>query len=144
MSVQMHTPEPWSAEFGEAVSIKAADGGRVAIATNLCLNSRRSANEVEANARRIVACVNACRHIASSLLERINRNSVQGIHPQPQKRISELEDQRDELLSALKEAVDCGMVPRSSALDGGAVKHARQVHVADQIRAAIAKSEAQS
>lgn len=45
------------------------------------------------------------------------------------------------LLAALKEAVECGMVPTSSASDGGASKYSRQVHAADMIRAAIAKAE---
>lgn len=46
-----------------------------------------------------------------------------------------------ELLEALRAAVDCGMVPKSSASEGGAVGYASQVKVADQIRAAIAKAE---
>ena len=44
------------------------------------------------------------------------------------------------LLSALVAAVESGLVPVSSAKDGGAVRHSKQVHVADQIRAAIAKA----
>jgi hypothetical protein len=49
-----------------------------------------------------------------------------------QARVKEMED-------ALKAAVDCGMVPTSSAKDGGASRHVLQLHVADQIRAALAK-----
>ncbi len=45
-----------------------------------------------------------------------------------------------ELLDALIEAVECGMVPISSAKDGGASTHSRQVRCADMIRAAIAKA----
>lgn len=45
-----------------------------------------------------------------------------------------------ELLQALIEACECGMVPKSSVADGGAVRHSRQVQVADMIRAAIAKA----
>lgn len=45
-----------------------------------------------------------------------------------------------ELLDALIEAVDCGMVPISSAKDGGASTHSRQVRCADMIRAALAKA----
>lgn len=44
-----------------------------------------------------------------------------------------------ELLEALVAAVDCRMVPVSSAKDG-ACRHSRQVEVADMIRAAIAKA----
>lgn len=45
-----------------------------------------------------------------------------------------------ELLEALHQAVECGMVPTSSTKDGGANKHVRQIQVADMIRAAIAKA----
>jgi len=46
-----------------------------------------------------------------------------------------------DLLEALKAAVECGMVPISSASEGGAAKHSIHVVVADQIRNAIAKAE---
>ncbi len=42
-----------------------------------------------------------------------------------------------QLLEALEEAVASGMVPVSSAADGGAVAYSRVVRAADQIRAAI-------
>lgn len=45
-----------------------------------------------------------------------------------------------ELLAALIAAVESGMVPVSSAKEAGAAKYSRQVHVADMIRAAIAKA----
>lgn len=45
-----------------------------------------------------------------------------------------------DLLEALQAAVDCGMVPQSTAEDG-ACRHIRAVQVADMIRAAIAKAE---
>lgn len=45
-----------------------------------------------------------------------------------------------ELLDALVEATACGMVPISSAKEGGASTHSRQVRCADMIRAAIAKA----
>jgi hypothetical protein len=41
------------------------------------------------------------------------------------------------LLAALQAAVSCGMVPQTSARDGGAAAHVRQLHVADEIRDAI-------
>lgn len=49
-----------------------------------------------------------------------------------------------DLLEALEAAIACGMVPVSSANDGGANKYSEQVRVADQIRAAIAKARGQS
>ncbi len=45
-----------------------------------------------------------------------------------------------ELLEALLEAVECGMVPVSSAKEGGASAFSAQVRCADKIRAAIAKA----
>ena len=49
-----------------------------------------------------------------------------------------------ELLEALVEAIECGMVPISSASDGGASTHSRQVRCADMIRAALAKATGES
>ena len=46
-----------------------------------------------------------------------------------------------DMLAALLAAVECGMVPTSSATEGGAMKYVKQAHVADQIRAAIKKAE---
>ena len=45
-----------------------------------------------------------------------------------------------DLYEAIQAAIDCGMVPVSSAEDGGASKYSKQVQVADQIRAALAKA----
>ena len=45
-----------------------------------------------------------------------------------------------DLLAALEAAVECGMVPTSTAKNGGAPSYARQAHVADQIRAAISRA----
>ena len=53
----------------------------------------------------------------------------------------QLVDRVKELEGALRDAVDCGMVPTSSAKDGGASKYSAQVLVADRIRAALAKCE---
>lgn len=47
----------------------------------------------------------------------------------------------DEMLAALEDAVECGMVPKSSAADGGANKYSSQVKAADKIRSAIAKAK---
>ena len=49
-----------------------------------------------------------------------------------------------ELVGALKEAIDSGMVQISSASEGGANKYSRQVLAADRIRAAIAKYEGET
>lgn len=49
--------------------------------------------------------------------------------------------ERDALREALQAAVDCGMVPKSSAKDGGANRYSEQVRVADLIRAALNQQE---
>ena len=43
----------------------------------------------------------------------------------------------EELTAVLQAAVDCGMVPITSALEGGAARFSEQVRVADLIRAAL-------
>jgi len=45
------------------------------------------------------------------------------------------------LVEALENAVECGIVPKSSAAEGGAMRHSRQVEVADQIRAALHRAK---
>jgi hypothetical protein len=54
-----HTQGPWRYEAPDEVSIKDADGGRVAVCTNLRgalgMGGRRDPNEVLANARLIAA-----------------------------------------------------------------------------------------
>ena len=45
-----------------------------------------------------------------------------------------------DLYEAIQAAIDCGIVPVSSAEDGGASKYSKQVQVADQMRAALAKA----
>jgi hypothetical protein len=49
-----------------------------------------------------------------------------------------------DLLAALQAAVECGMVPVTSASEGGAARYGIHVKVADQIRAAIAKATGES
>jgi hypothetical protein len=49
-----------------------------------------------------------------------------------------------DLLAALEAAVEHGMVPSSSVLDGGAASHSAQVRTADQIRAAIRKAKGET
>jgi hypothetical protein len=46
-----------------------------------------------------------------------------------------------EMLEALEAAVECGMVPITSAKDGGAAALTRHAHVADMIRSVIAKTK---
>ena len=64
------TPGPWRAEFPDEISVRDADGGRIAILANLKgrlgMKGRRDTSEVEANARLIAAAPTMYEYIASS------------------------------------------------------------------------------
>lgn len=49
-----------------------------------------ASEEAVANARRLVACWNACQQFDTEFLERISRPGSHGIHPAPQERVEEL------------------------------------------------------
>lgn len=49
-----------------------------------------------------------------------------------------------QLVEAIQAAIDCSMVPITSAKEGGAAKHSIQVHVADQLRTALAAAKEQA
>lgn len=94
MSENKHTPEPW-AYYDDRKST-----GRIEIVGLGKTVSRiylSVPDEDVANARRIVACVNACAGIDTELLEIIadNDKTLAGV-------IANVEKQRDELLAALE------------------------------------------
>lgn len=87
-----HTVEPWHiAKYGK---VKNEDSGLIWISVNGC-----SGAEAEANARRIVACVNACAGVQTETLERVPLN-LKTI--EMAQRIESEEKQRDQLLEALE------------------------------------------
>ena len=49
----------------------------------------------------------------------------------------DLQAKVEDLTGVLQAAVDCGMVPVTSAKEGGAARFSEQVRVADSIRAAL-------
>lgn len=98
-----HTKEPWHTRRLPH-DVWAENGRHICDCQLLLVEDARQ--ESEANARRIVACVNACQRLNTDLLERVTSNGGFGIHPRPQERIEELEQQRDELLTALSELVE--------------------------------------
>lgn len=58
-------------------------------------------------------------------------------------KITALRERVAEMEAAITAAIDCGMVPKSSAREGGAVRHTRAAQVADMLRDAIlSKQEA--
>lgn len=94
------------------------------------------ANVIHPDARRIVAAVNAVAGMPQADLEELAK--IDGGVMALTVYADDMRQQRDQLLAALEAAVACGIVPITSASEGGASKYAQQVIVADQIRAAIA------
>ena len=97
MSENKHTPEPWrtDAECGFPQDIHDSKG-------NLFLRCGSDFdNEIygEANARRIVACVNACAGCATEVLETAPVGFFNSTYGHP-KYLEEITKQRDELLAA--------------------------------------------
>ena len=76
----------------------------------------------------------APRWVAELIADAGNTYNTTGLTP------SQLVERGKELEVVLQAAVDCGMVPKSSAADGGASKYSAQVLVADRIRAALSKA----
>lgn len=90
-----HTPEPWHAGDNSTI-IYANDGFAVANAT--VFHGRSEPDTSVANARRIVACVNACAGIPTERLEAMHRGPAD-LMPM----YARLEQQRDELLTICEE-----------------------------------------
>jgi len=69
-----HTKEPWIVTGGERIKyIEARIGNGMLQEIASCMVCEQG--ELEANARRIVACVNACAGISTELLEKVNNFS---------------------------------------------------------------------
>lgn len=104
----MHTPEPWVIEpdpvYGRHFNITTAKRieERITCIAQVELHWDESfESEQIANARRIVACVNACKHYTTEDLEDVGEN-LSGVFADVKARCAELVAQRDELLAALK------------------------------------------
>lgn len=96
-----HTPEPWHqsgviTEIKRVIDIGADDNSNVA----QCLTGDNVGGDdiAKANARRIVACVNACKGIFTEGLEKL----VAGLADQPIAYVG-MKQQRDALAEALRE-----------------------------------------
>ena len=89
-----HTPEPWfwSEKYGEVCFRSKEDDQSYGIACPVDLTE-------EANARRIVACVNACAGLPTEVLERYKLGVI-GVDYKSTKQ------QRDELLAALERSLE--------------------------------------
>jgi len=122
-----HTNEPWIVTGGERVKyVEARVGGGIIQEIASCMQVAHGNHE--ANARRIVACVNACMGIRTENLED-NRPIVEGLKL--------LNRQRDELLAALEPLSQWGEV--IAALPSFSAKGA-MLEDFDDARAAIARA----
>lgn len=119
-----HTKEPWkygkelTARSGEwLISMDAGDRGR---GIPIC-ETRPASGDEQANARRIVACVNACAGIPTEQLESGEARSVRDELAD----IAMLEKQRDELLDALERMVRLLEIEDARLANFGEVEAAR-------------------
>ena len=89
-----HTPEPWYREFeGGNWRVMAADENGGYTLADMCCDDQ------EANARRIVACVNACAGLSNEFLSVATRDDYA---MRLVLEADEMRRQRDELLAALR------------------------------------------
>ena len=106
MSEKLHTPEPWATEYREDYEemyhqdIFDAKGETIAICSwfKVKVDARTTTTNREANARRIVACVNALEGIPTAILEMAGT----GLMSEAAVEVGNLTAQRDSLLSALR------------------------------------------
>lgn len=122
MSEAKPTPGPWLThrEGFSTIYIQASIGGGWVQEIAACGPTNEGGAQQEANAR-LIADAGTVFHTT-------------GLTP------SQLVERVKELESVLQAAIDCGMVPTSSARDGGACKYSAQVRVADEIREALSKA----
>ncbi|MGU5671202.1 hypothetical protein ACV1CZ_10755 [Aeromonas caviae] len=91
-----HTPEPWVIwNGGDGIMMYGAREPKRGGVALMCSNELVSGRTAIANARRIVACVNACRGLPTDELEQ--KGLVAAVGTQ----LLDVERQRDELLTAL-------------------------------------------
>lgn len=130
-----HTKEPWHVSGrGKHLHIGAMTSPMVLASMN-DVHTRS-----EENARRIVACVNACEHIPTEWLE---QNGAYAI-PTPSVRdaIKERDTYRDLCVELLKAAQGyVPYMPTSTAKEGGANRHSGMLRASDNLKDAITKSE---
>lgn len=94
MTEQKHTPEPWHVGDHPSSSEDVLDS-----AGDLIARCR-----TDADAGRIVACVNACSGLDTTLLE--SSGDIATAAKEQAKHIASIEQQRDQLRAALEEIVD--------------------------------------
>lgn len=124
----IHTPEPW--EVTDLRYIRQSNEPRHVVARASKMDG------MEANARRIVACVNACAGISTELLECPGGNVA--------KVAGRLMKQRDELLAALERLLEgtMSMPNRGRSTEGKWTTINALTSSVDSAKAAIAAAKA--
>ena len=87
-----HTPGPWAVNFTKFSEVRAENGAVIARCVKLT-----SLTNLEANARRIVACVNACEGISTEHL--INNLPIRELVTRHNEALREIEALKDEIKS---------------------------------------------
>ena len=110
MSENKHTPEPWAIDPDDRPNMHwnnhIVSEANPNIAICFMAHDGTEQNERgEANARRIVACINACAGCATEALETAPVGFFNSTYGHP-KYLEEITKQRDELLAALERFMD--------------------------------------
>lgn len=104
MNEQQHTPTPWRVSGnGTMRFIDASVGNGIAQEVATCM--RVEHGDMEANVRRIVACVNACEGLATEYLETVGLPEFAGktlCADLAQQELQRVTAQSDQLLAALE------------------------------------------
>lgn len=97
-----HTKGPWAVNFTKFSEVRAENGAVIARCVKLT-----SLTNLEANARRIAACVNACEGVRTERLENsLPIVELVGRHSEALREIEALKAERAELAGALNALVD--------------------------------------
>ena len=126
-----HTKGPWAVSYSKFSEVRAENGAVIA----RCVRLTSLAN-LEANARRIAACVNACEGVRTEHLENnLPIVELAGRHSEALREIEALKADQAELLEALKALVnDFGRDGYGVEFEDG------ECRVIDMARAAIARA----
>ena len=101
----MHTPEPWKLRGNEIGKAIVSDDQNHGMMVSIAFVDKYDFEDVwEVNARRIVACVNACAGIPDSVLAVFTQPECNILvsNGLANQQLQKVEAQRDELLAALK------------------------------------------
>lgn len=122
-----HTKEPWSLGSSDLpVSSLSIHGGSRKHTTIARFTPTEVMPETIANARRIVACVNACATISTENLESMD-SVVGAVMKQADAEIKKVKQQRDELLAALESLIDMDVAYKRGPKVELAVESAKDV-----------------